>query len=243
MSVAAGALIGASVAAPVIGQYMANKEATKRAREQMAFQERMSNTAHQREVQDLRLAGLNPILSVMGGRGATTPVGAMATPENPLKNFAQDLKIGSMLKREQNIADETIDRLKSERHLNNAKQVTEGRYQEKIVMDTMGRAKDMELRNEQIQTEKEHRKLLELGQAQARAISEYYKMVGKWGVMGEKGVQGGVVPTVGKWLKKKYDQIFKPKTKAPKYRPLKNDGIKIDDDFEQDYYERFNKRD
>lgn len=63
------------------GQEQANAQNLQIAKDQMAFQERMSNTAHQREVDDLRKAGLNPILS--SNSGASSPSGASATMQNP----------------------------------------------------------------------------------------------------------------------------------------------------------------
>jgi hypothetical protein len=88
----AGSLIGGFFSKS--GQESANAANERIADKQMDFQERMSNTAHQREVKDLRDAGLNPILSA-GGSGASAPSGASIAMQNP--NTEMGKSIGAAL--------------------------------------------------------------------------------------------------------------------------------------------------
>lgn len=106
--------------APIVGGIIANAQNKKEAQRNRDFQEYMSNTSHQREIKDLKAAGLNPLLSATGGAGASTPSGAQATMENVAQGGVNSALDAARLKLQDTKQREEVKNLKQTNDLTKA---------------------------------------------------------------------------------------------------------------------------
>jgi uncharacterized FlaG/YvyC family protein len=88
------------------GQRAANAANAQLAHNQIQFQERMSRTAYQRQVEDMKAAGINPMLSAKMG-GASTPSGQTAVMQNTAKAGIEGAMMVANLKNMQATARKT----------------------------------------------------------------------------------------------------------------------------------------
>lgn len=93
------------------GQKKANKQSQESAREQMAFQERMSSTAMQRAKMDRISAGINPYYAL--GSGASTPGGAASQFGNEAEGISRSVVAALEIRR----MESDLKTAESQRHL------------------------------------------------------------------------------------------------------------------------------
>lgn len=83
------------------------------------WQEYMSNTAHQREMEDFQRAGLNPMLAA-GYGGESSPSGGSFSPGNPLGGMTENINTGLLNRQAINKSIKEVDVLDTQGNLNSA---------------------------------------------------------------------------------------------------------------------------
>lgn len=154
-----GSAIG-GIASTIIGGNQNKKEAEKN----RDWQEEMSNTSVQRRMEDLREAGLNPLLAVnSASAGASTPSGAQANIDTT--GIHSGINNGFQLALQAKNIEAEVDKKRAETDATRDKMITEELNRQGMSLDNLGKEKGLrteELRQNYLnaQTDNERAKIL-----------------------------------------------------------------------------------
>lgn len=106
------------------GQQQTNAANAQQAQKQMDFQEQMANTSYQRGTQDMKAAGINPMLAYAQG-GASSPSGSQAQMGNELGSGANSAFSALQTMQEMQARTAQIDQINAQVGLTHAQTDTE----------------------------------------------------------------------------------------------------------------------
>lgn len=190
----------------------------KEAKKQRDFQERMSSTAVQRSVDDMRAAGINPIMAVSPGGGASTPQGSSARSVGR-ENISRDAIAAGV-----STAKAAIDQRMGNQQLKNLKEQEKLTWEQKHVENArrlkVGKETQLIMTNERIARNKEHEAIAE-SQFWNSAVGRFTK---KAELMGNAGRQWtGMLRDAGTAVgAARLGKITRPKTIKQYRNPLYN---------------------
>lgn len=208
-----GAALGGTLISSALGVSEAQKNRD--------FQERMASTQHQRQMEDMRKAGLNPALSAQYG-GAASPAGSMASiPDlgHSAKTAVDALSAASQLR----VANAQAENIEAEAALKKLDHWERGQTQESRLRmyeaelfnkrantrltDAQEEKVEKEIKNVQKQLEimEVQRQSSSFGLSEAEAQSKFYESIGgdiaPWVRM--LGINPSIIPGIGGLLKGK----------------------------------------